>query len=334
MFPSDSELVPDTWYNITPTHGAPTEFSTAFFLTADKGWISGQTREYPTDGQPGWGGRVYRTDNGGVSWQSSPDYGNVRLVGVHFFDDQRGIVMRRAVSKSNNGGASWQKVFDIFSLVREFEFSDESTGWAASDKDVGNTTGVGPTILKSIDSGNTWVVSGDMTRQDWGGVILGISAPSSSTIYGVGWYSRPNDRVLLLVGTKDGGNTWMDLHIPPEIESRGDRFTCINFVNESNGWIGGQFRTILHTTDGGATWFEQNAGVGPSAITGIDAIDENHAIAVTSAGEIFVTRDGGVLWEEQQLTIKFISLSSVFYHESGIAYAMGNDGVLKAKISR
>ncbi|MCH8287341.1 hypothetical protein IIB79_12595 [candidate division KSB1 bacterium] len=126
----------------------------------------------------------------------------------------------------------------------------------------------------------------------------------------------------------------MDLHIPPEIESRGDRFTCINFVNESNGWIGGQFRTILHTTDGGATWFEQNAGIGPSAITGIDAIDENHAIAVTSAGEIFVTRDGGVFWEEQQLTIKFISLSSVFYHESGIAYAMGNDGVLKAKISR
>ena len=47
-----------------------------------------------------------------------------------------------------------------------------------------------------------------------------------------------------------------------------------------------------------------------------------------------MTRNGGAFWEEQQLTIKFISLSSVFYHESGIAYAMGNDGVLKAKISR
>ena len=81
-------------------------------------------------------------------------------------------------------------------------------------------------------------------------------------------------------------------------------FMDISFVSENQGWIVGTLGVILHTSDGGMTWEEQNSGTSKD-ITKIFFIDENYGWAgtgnnflATTGGTILKTTDGGKNWNE------------------------------------
>src|SRR5712664_2183215 len=61
--------------------------------------------------------------------------------------------------------------------------------------------------------------------------------------------------------------------------------------------IGG-LGTIVHTTDGGATWTLQDAG-GTARLWGVFFLDADTGWVVGESGTIFHTTDGGATWTPQ-----------------------------------
>ncbi len=90
----------------------------------------------------------------------------------------------------------------------------------------------------------------------------------------------------------------------------GDRLASVSFVDDTHGWAAGGLGTILHTSDGGATWKEQETGV-HFLLEKVFFIDHDHGWAVGGwprdyelainggMGVILATTNGGKTWETQ-----------------------------------
>ena len=90
----------------------------------------------------------------------------------------------------------------------------------------------------------------------------------------------------------------------------GDRLDSVNFVDETHGWAAGGLGTILHTSDGGDTWKEQETAT-HFFFEKVFFIDRKHGWAVGGwprdyevaikggMGVILATTDGGTSWETQ-----------------------------------
>jgi photosystem II stability/assembly factor-like uncharacterized protein len=77
----------------------------------------------------------------------------------------------------------------------------------------------------------------------------------------------------------------------------------LDYVGWAAGFVEqeGQFTgTVLHTTDGGATWQEQLSTPGVDYF-GVKAVDARNAWVTGTPGRILRTRDGGQQWEQQPL---------------------------------
>ena len=70
----------------------------------------------------------------------------------------------------------------------------------------------------------------------------------------------------------------------------------LSFVDEKNGWLCGEWGTILKTEDGGATWKQQSSGV-ESTLFGIAMRDAQNGTAVGTDSVILRTEDGGATWK-------------------------------------
>ena len=100
--------------------------------------------------------------------------------------------------------------------------------------------------------------------------------------------SRRSGRPVIAF-TSDGGTTWQAAPAP------GKRpLTGVSFVGQ-DGWAVGKHGTILHSSDGGATWVRQRSGVlrDLGAVTFTDA---QHGFAAGSQGVFVKTVDGGLTW--------------------------------------
>src|SRR5213594_2523492 len=71
----------------------------------------------------------------------------------------------------------------------------------------------------------------------------------------------------------------------------------VEMVSTSEAWAGGESGTIIHTTDGGATWTTQTTPVGTEPIYGIDFVDALHGWA-GSTNTVLYTVDGGTTWKK------------------------------------
>src|SRR4051812_17550443 len=65
----------------------------------------------------------------------------------------------------------------------------------------------------------------------------------------------------------------------------------------SHIWIGGP-GTILHTSNGGATWTPQTSGT-PNGLSGVAFPDASNGWAVGFNGQIVHTANGGATWTPQ-----------------------------------
>ena len=49
------------------------------------------------------------------------------------------------------------------------------------------------------------------------------------------------------------------------------------FIDAEIGWIAGMFGYIMHTVDGGETWYRQKEGFSEETLNEISILDANHA---------------------------------------------------------
>ena len=99
-----------------------------------------------------------------------------------------------------------------------------------------------------------------------------------------------------------------------------------------DGWVVGNEGVILHTTDKGETWEQQDSGVS-GALLSVHFVAEQPGLpvsegwAVGDGGTIIYTTDGGASWEIQNSGV-VEQLRSVFFGNTSTGWAVGKSGVI------
>ena len=190
------------------------------FANEDTGWVSST---FPLDGG------LWRTTNGGISWQKQMDYTPFPSK-IFFVNSNTGWVIGSSngnLYKTTNSGESWFEQTFIPYLSDMF-FVSADTGWVIASG-----------IKRSTNGGYNWFA------------VNSPGIPSESRLFfnnnKIGWSgSGPNK----IYATKDGFN-W-GIQYSPIFGNNN-----ISFVDSVNGWAGAS--GLVKTTDGG----------GPITYTGI-----------------------------------------------------------------
>ena len=215
------------------------------------------------------GSEVYRSENGGESWQYSGTISNPDAVQMFFSTRILGLA--------------------IESAHPENMYAALEVGGAA----------------RSLDGGKSWETvnhnfAGDVDLMDLHGVAIG--SPKSDVVFisnrvGV-WRSRDRG---------DNWENLRFERFSPIMYSRGIQvspndpntlYACVgmDFASEEGG--------VLRTTDLGETWHRFDRGVEPRSTTfgiGINAQHPEQVYFCTRGGQVFGTHDDGASWKEHQL---------------------------------
>jgi photosystem II stability/assembly factor-like uncharacterized protein len=194
---------------------------------------------------------IYRTEDGGATWQQQFDPSTDLLQGVAALDAQTAIIVGGIEDsyerRTTDGGLSWHSLnVPITSFFFDIYFLNNQTGWMVG----GNGD-----IVKTTDGGNTWVVQTNPAQYS----LATIHFSDANNGWAGGYYGT-------LVRTTNGGATWtlQDPRIP--------EYTHVLEVHSTSpmrGWIAGygggaESRPyVKYTTDGGATWIAHTPEVGP-----------------------------------------------------------------------
>jgi len=199
-------------------------FEDMHFVSPDMGWV--------VDG----GGQILKTTDGGLNWQQQFYDSNLYFRSVEFFNDQIGFAGTLSNSgpnaqllKTTDGGNTW---IDISS---NFPNSIAGIcGIAIPDVNTIFVTGVfygQAYIMKSINQGDTWTYK-SMASQANG--LVDIYFKDANTGWAVGQGDQGNGLRAVILGTTNGGNTWMDRWVWKSILRNSRRRT--NMGLQTNNW--------------------------------------------------------------------------------------------------
>ncbi len=218
-----------------------------------------------------------------------------------------------AVQNLNTGGGPWEWVNPPVqgSTINAVSFVNSSTGWAV---------GIGGTILKTTDGGNTWAAQVSGTSFNLEGVKF-VDANSgwavgADTLYKTGG---------VILHTSDGGTTWT----PQSFPSPANFLSSVSFSDGNNGVAVGTTSTsgyACYTTNGGATWTNAS-GLG-SYVNSVQLVSNGVGYAV-GYGAIYKTIDGGKTWTKYNGAgsaageITGTDFRSVVFIDANHGYAVG-----------
>ena len=258
-----------------------------FFLNDTLGWIAGKE------------GKIFKSTNGGVSWNKLTSGKISHNWTVFFLDNNNGWVGgyedyppgRGIIQRTIDGGNTWSQ-YICPSYSQAIYFTDSLTGYTA-----GNAV-----IAKSIDGGQTWssyLFGGTEVFQD-------IMFTDQNNGWAVTTYSGKVHH------TSDAGGTWIqqDPNAPNGLYS-------LFFLNDTTGWIIGD-AFIWKTTDGGTNWQSQNSNT-TNELRSIYFLDANNGFIAGDGGVILKTNNGGNSWVPQYLGSN--------YNFSKIWFSTVNNGI-------
>ena len=224
---------------------------------------------------------------------------------------------------TDDAGRTWERVVVPlpFQVIHDIQFVNATTGWL--------TCTHAPSIWQTTDGGHTW--SPQPHQDGWvhGGKVVDLNMLSATMGYAVwvvpgqrselvcwtnrpmGWFTRDTgiEDSFYRLWFQDASHCWLVKNTSVGWRGTGgwdfEPMTMVNaggvecmFSNDgTRGWLGG-FRKIMRTTNGGASWALQDAPLssGATMVNGIFFRDNNRGCAVTSAGDILTTENGGADW--------------------------------------
>jgi photosystem II stability/assembly factor-like uncharacterized protein len=262
-------------------------------------------------------GRIYKTTNGGASWQNIYSGSGNCLYNVSFVNDSLGFACGEnlLLLKTINGGQTWVNQHDwqgqppaaFNSTLRSIFCVDNENIYVAG----GNGFEIGLSY-KTYDAGGFWIYNTfnnelrDIYFKDkyngyfsgYGSILkttdsaysfnplpidndffVSISFPEINTGYACGYNGG-------IYKTSNGGNSWTD-----QLKNNNDlkhtiHFNEIKFFDENEGYAVGNNGLIVHTKDGGKNWQ-----------TIKKFVDDNlYSIAIKNQNEIFVASSNGNIY--------------------------------------
>ncbi len=189
----------------------------------------------------GLGGGVYRSTNGGISWQyiwTNGTSGNPDK--IYMYDKNLGFSCTGNSSSSifyrtNDGGLNWSNLGD--STFRGIQFFDSLIGWKQTRSSVKKTT----------NGGLTW--SRQTTPSFFYTGLYDLSIVNKDTVWYVGSATLINNFPYgVICKTTNGGLNWG--YQLPDTSIRISEYVSLDFINRDNGWAY-QVSTGVHTKTGG-----------------------------------------------------------------------------------
>jgi photosystem II stability/assembly factor-like uncharacterized protein len=188
------------------------------FINYDTGFVIGQ------DG-------VFKTTNSGLNWEEKYFQGGRSIFFVNSETGYAtGLEYTSIIMKTTNAGENWNlQSIPTSEELKSIYFLNANTGYAA-----GGYHGI---ILKTTNGGNNWFA----VYTSAGYITLNsVYFTNVNTGYAVAEYPGR------LMKTTDGGNNWYTQNTGVT-----SGLLCIQFLNDSVGYIGGNAGIILKTTTGG-----------------------------------------------------------------------------------
>ncbi len=95
----------------------------------------------------------------------------------------------------------------------------------------------------------------------------------------------------------------------------------VSFPTERDGWACGRWGTIVHSSDGGASWEKQASGV-DFTLTSVSFVDAKAGWVAGDNGTILHTRNGGKTWEKQKTPLESY-LMGIHFADAHTGWAVG-----------
>jgi len=247
----------------------------------------------------GCGGAVWKSPDGGQTWQLCRASNGTILSNVQFSDSTHGWASGYGglVLKTTDAGRSWSDVSVSVSWGYPYtSIAAINSTTAVCCLGYSRYTEMGYywygyfAALRTSDAGVSWDTTRFVDMQnDWDGPI------GSSRIARQGghlWHAglrTPNGNSLR---STDGGVTWLDMDTLGVVSDRQEPYD-ISFVDTLHGWAIDSRKDIRLTANGGDSWTIIATGLNVKRLK-MTTLTTGWAI---SDSELFKTTDGGVTWE-------------------------------------
>ncbi len=341
----------DAWRPVVT--GIDDDLTGVWALDATHAWVSGAS------------GGLYRTRDGGATWEPLVGVDAVTFAQLVWPDPERGFALTRdgRLSRTDNGGATWKTLKLVGrSTPRRIAFASAQEGWIAGDRGL---------LRHTRDGGETW----EDENPEGGGDLTDLQMLSPRTLYagGKGALLRTEDggahwtdgRAFELwtfvsgrrgyasdgqgiLKTEDGGKTWKRLGLlagatapgsaeeepGPEgserADSSGGRIVRIQFVDRYNGIVerlSDDRQVILRTQSLGRRWkpVYEARRGSPQELVAIAMQSGAHGFAIDAEGNLRATTDGGRTWKVQVGATSF-DLADVHFLDARSGWAVGGAG--------
>jgi photosystem II stability/assembly factor-like uncharacterized protein len=333
----------DSWTRTGTTIGYVREF---YFTDEKTGYVIGGSA----------GSALYKTTDGGVTWNEDLQPGYLFLTGIKFNKSKTTGVL---VGSGNGFGSgaqgrniwitqnndSWKNLSllsgndDYLSI----NFTDSKTGYIFATFKSAKTTDGGITwneiplagtygLRHSAFIKNTGYVADlvDLYKttdagNTWNKILTGDSPDQIRSVYflnaDTGFYTTFSGSGLI-AKTTNGGASWTKTQI-----STFDFVNNLEFLNSKLGFAVGSQGIIMKTTDGGTTWTKTPGLDAEYWLTSVHIFDANTIIAGGLKGVLLKSNDGGATWTLIRSTIQQGDISHIKFVDKYHGYVFtGNYG--------
>lgn len=218
-------------------------------------------------------GRIFLSNDQGVTWQAAAAPGEATLTAVYFHDERHGWAVGHdaVILRTDDGGASWVLVHQAPAEYRpllDVWFENENRGFAV---------GAYGLALESRDGGRRWQPR-TLPAEDMH--LNAIAGGADGRIYIAGEGGT-------LLRSHDGGRRWRKLASP----YRGSFFGVLR-LPDGNPLVFGLRGKAFRSPDGGHRWLPVVTH-GESALQGGAVLADGSVMLAGNDGAVLVSRDGG-----------------------------------------
>lgn len=193
--------------------------------------------------------------------------------------------------------------------LKSIKFISLTTGWAAGESG---------TILKTTDSGITWVPQ-----------TSGVTNTLRSIFFydvNNGWACGDEGTIL---ATTNGGTTWTTQSSPYTTQ-----YNTVRFTNAATGWIVGAGNVLLKTINGGSNWTQQqNQGV---SMWGLDILSTTNGwvcggFSNPQNSPTLLKTTNGTNWTYQNNSgvSSFLTFNDIRFADTNNGWIVGGNGTIR-----
>lgn len=300
----------NNWNESGSFHPPGSSFYTVSFIDANTGWT--------TTGNTG-SGKIYRTVDGGLSWEIIHTGTPYMIDKLQFFNANTGYAIDwRTVYKTTNGGFNWVQMppLNINSISCDISFYDLNTGYASGRF---GSTSTYPRIIRTTDGAQSWdtikCIYGQCTD------VAAIKFLDNNTGWiSVSYCTYPMGNDCRIFKTTNGGNNWAEQRYDTGIV-----YNIMDFKNINTGWVMKGDR-ILNTFDGGNTWLSQQL---PGTVYSFHMV--NHSTGWINVwgygGSLLKTTNSGINWNVQ-IDLGLTGVMEMSFINELTGWAVGTEGLV------